>query len=66
MLSKGIVLSEYNIRRTVGVKGKVFFHVHGMKAYRVKEVWLHLFLSSALDGSGSHSRCEHRVYRVTV
>jgi len=41
----------------VGVKDKVFFHVHGMKANRETEVWLHLFLTSALDGSGSHSGC---------
>jgi hypothetical protein len=41
----------------VGVKDKVFFHVHGMKTNRETEVWLHMFLTSALDGSGSHSGC---------
>jgi hypothetical protein len=41
----------------VGVKDKVFFHVQGMKANRETEVWFHLFLISALDGSGSHSGC---------
>jgi len=54
---KGIGLSEYNIRLRVGVKGRLFFYVHGMKAYREIEVWLHLFLISALDESGSYSGC---------